>query len=176
MNPLDVVAQLARTERTRLVQLARHEGLGAEDAVDCVQDALSTFFKLVQRGEVHDLDGAPALLATITRNAARNARRRHRLAKPHRELDSLELGDLDAPLAEALVSAAEDHLRLHACVARLCETQRSVVLLRMLDERPGEDVAALLGVTRGHVDVLLHRAKRALRACMLAHDDETAAT
>ena len=36
----------------------------------------------------------------------------------------------------------------------------------MLEERPGEDVAAALGLSRGHVDVLLHRAKASLRVCM----------
>jgi RNA polymerase sigma-70 factor (ECF subfamily) len=40
------------------------------------------------------------------------------------------------------------------------------VTLRMLEEQPGEDVAAALGITPGHVAVLLHRAKRSLRACM----------
>jgi RNA polymerase sigma-70 factor (ECF subfamily) len=41
-----------------------------------------------------------------------------------------------------------------------------VVTLRLLEERPGEDVAAALGITPGHVAVLLHRAKQALRVCM----------
>jgi len=39
-------------------------------------------------------------------------------------------------------------------------------MLRLLEERAGEDVAAVLGITRGHVDVLLHRAKASLRECM----------
>jgi len=62
--------------------------------------------------------------------------------------------------------AVADFDRLRACVSELCEIQRAVVTLRMLDERPGEDVAMVLGISRGHVAVLLHRAKRALRACM----------
>jgi RNA polymerase sigma-70 factor (ECF subfamily) len=41
-----------------------------------------------------------------------------------------------------------------------------VVTLRMLDDLPGEDVARLLGVSAGHVAVLLHRAKARLLACM----------
>jgi RNA polymerase sigma-70 factor (ECF subfamily) len=55
-------------------------------------------------------------------------------------------------------------------VAELCEIQRAVVTLRMLDERPGEDVAHLLGITKNHAAVLLHRAKASLRACMTASD------
>jgi RNA polymerase sigma-70 factor (ECF subfamily) len=36
----------------------------------------------------------------------------------------------------------------------------------MLEDHGGEDVAKMLGITSGHVAVLLHRAKRALRECM----------
>ena len=57
-------------------------------------------------------------------------------------------------------------MRLRSCVNRLCKTQRTVVMMRLLEERPGEDVAAALGITRGHVDVLVHRAKASLLVCM----------
>ena len=57
-------------------------------------------------------------------------------------------------------------VRLRACVAELCSVQRAVVMLRLLEERSGEDVAEVLGITRGHVDVLVHRAKASLRVCM----------
>jgi RNA polymerase sigma-70 factor (ECF subfamily) len=56
-------------------------------------------------------------------------------------------------------------------VDRLCRTQRTVVMMRLLEERPGEDVAAALGITRGYVDVLLHRAKASLLVCMTEGDD-----
>lgn len=39
--------------------------------------------------------------------------------------------------------------------------------LRLLDEQYGDDVAAALGLSRGHVDVLLHRARASRRACLL---------
>jgi RNA polymerase sigma-70 factor (ECF subfamily) len=40
----------------------------------------------------------------------------------------------------------------------------------MLEEQSGEDVARALGITAGHVAVLLHRAKAALRACMTSSE------
>ena len=52
------------------------------------------------------------------------------------------------------------------CLATLSEIQRAVVSLRLVDEVPGEDVARLLDTTPGNVAVLLHRAKRALHACL----------
>lgn len=168
MEPLDIVARLARTERVSLVRIARHEGASPEDAVDCAQEALCTLLGLAQRGELPpDETEWPHLLGGVVRNAARNHRRRHHVSRPHEELGAG--GELagDEATSLALLESAEEHVRLRACVDRLCDTQRSVVTMRMLEERDGEDVATELGITRGHVDVLLHRAKKALRACML---------
>ncbi|HEX4513448.1 MAG TPA: sigma-70 family RNA polymerase sigma factor, partial [Polyangiaceae bacterium] len=101
-----------------------------------------------------------AWLTTIVRNGARNKRRLHHVAKTHEPIRE------DHAIREDDVARAEEHVRLRACVERLCDTQRAVVTLRMLEEKPGEDVAAALGITRGYVDVLLHRARASLFTCM----------
>jgi RNA polymerase sigma-70 factor (ECF subfamily) len=67
---------------------------------------------------------------------------------------------------EDLLAAAEDRLRLRGCAASLAELQRAVVTLRMLEEVDGDDVAAALGISPGHVALLLHRAKASLATCM----------
>jgi RNA polymerase sigma-70 factor (ECF subfamily) len=168
-DALDVLDQLVRRERVRLAGLARREGLGAEDALDCVHDAFCTFLQMGQRGELPpDASEHPGLLAGIVVNTARNKRRRHHLARPHHEIEAIHVSSDDAS-SEALVAHAEECVRLRGCVNRLCPTQRTVVMMRLLEERPGEDVASALGISRGHVDVLLHRAKASLRVCMLAH-------
>ena len=170
----DVLAALdrvVRAERAALARLARRQGLGAEDALDCVHDAFCTFLQLALRGELAVGGDYAALLAGIVVNGARNKRRRHHVARPHAAIGG---GDGHAvepyaggPSTETLVAHAEECVRLRGCVARLCKTQRTVVMMRMLEERAGEDVAAAMGVTRGHVDVLLHRAKASLLVCML---------
>ncbi len=106
----------------------------------------------------------PRTSSGFVRNAARNKRRRHHLSRPHEPLDDDVASE--APLDQQL-ARAEEHLRLRGCVERLCDTQRAVVTLRLLEERDGEDVASTLGIARGYVDVLLHRARRSLVACML---------
>jgi RNA polymerase sigma-70 factor, ECF subfamily len=165
----DILARLdrvVRENRVDLVRQARREGLNAEDAVDCVHDALCTFLQLSLRGDLRAAsEERGAFLAGIVVNAARNWRRLHAHARPHDDIDTV---NPSAPglSSEALIAYAEDCIRLEGCVSRLNETQRTVVLMRLLDERPGEDVAASLGLTRGHVDVLLHRAKRSLVKCM----------
>ncbi len=168
MDTLTQVSTLARRERSALAALARSEGVSPEDAVDCVQEGLCT---LLSRAAEDKLPADPlewgAVLATIVRNVARNRRRRHDRARPHEPLDEHAL-HVDEPATDALIARAEDHVRLRACVEDLCEIQQAVVTLRMLEERPGEDVARALGITPGHVAVLLHRAKAALRVCMTA--------
>jgi RNA polymerase sigma-70 factor (ECF subfamily) len=166
LDALDALGRIVPAHRRALVRAARREGLSPEDAVDCVQDALCTFLGLAQRAEVPaDPAQFAPFLGAIVRNAARNRRRRHEVARPHEAIDAAP-ATADEPGSEALVARAEEHVRLRACVDRLCDTQRAVVMLRLLDERPGEDVAGALGIRRGHVDVLLHRAKAALRVCM----------
>jgi RNA polymerase sigma-70 factor (ECF subfamily) len=64
------------------------------------------------------------------------------------------------------MAAAEAHVLLRGCVARLGEIQRGVVTMRMLDGLSGEEAARALDLTPGHVAVLLHRAKRALQRCI----------
>jgi RNA polymerase sigma-70 factor, ECF subfamily len=166
-DPLDALSRLVRVRRASLAALARAEGASAEDAVDCVQEGICT---LLARRELlpPDDDALAALLATVVRNAARNRRRRHDRARPHDDLDAHPVTSSDAPSADELIARAETRVRLRVCVDDLCESQKAVVTLRLLDERPGEDVARALGISAGHVAVLLHRAKAALRTCMVS--------
>jgi RNA polymerase sigma-70 factor (ECF subfamily) len=162
MDVLDQLSELVRSRRSSLAAIARAEGVTPEDAVDCVQEALSTFLSRPPP----ENDWA-ASLALIVRNAARNRRRRHFNSQRHQPLDDLPLAAA-APPVDELIARAEEHVRLRACVEELCEIQRAVVTLRMLEEQPGEDVARALGITAAHVAVLLHRAKQSLRSCMTA--------
>jgi RNA polymerase sigma-70 factor (ECF subfamily) len=163
---LERLSRVAQTERRRLAAVARREGLTPEEAVDCIQDSLSTLLELLQSGDVDPASDPAPVLVTVVRNAARNQRRRHHRSRPHSEVGSHELADRSVALPEELLSRAEETVRLQACVASLCEIQRAVVTLRLLEERPGEDVAELLGVSKNYVGVLLHRAKSALRDCL----------
>ena len=164
---LGTFTSLIRTRRSDLVGLARAEGLSPEDAVDCLQDGLCTLLDAARHGRLPEAeDEWSGVLAGMVRNAARNRRRRHFGSRPHDSVDDHPLAAKDAPSADDLIARAEEHVRLRECVAELCEIQRAVVTLRMLEEQPGEDVALALGITAGHVAVLLHRAKLALRVCM----------
>lgn len=187
---LERLSALARSARGALAAVARAEGMSPEEALECVQDALylfcsrpepsaplfgsraeppaSTYLACSEAEQARlEHEHAVASLKIMVRNTARNARRKHSRLKQHRPI---EVGD-EPPAAEwlsveELVSHAEEVVRLRLCVAELCDIQRAVVTLRLLEERSGEDVAEILGVSRGYVDVLVHRAKASLHLCM----------
>lgn len=169
-DPLDSLRETVFAHREELCAVARREGLRAEDAVDAVSEGFAVFLSAALRGAAPEApEQVRRYLIGIVRNRARNERRRAHRRLSHQPLD--EEAAAGGRASDELLREAEEHVRLRACVAKLCDTQRAVVTLRVLEERPGEDVAAQLGLARGHVDVLLHRAKGSLRACMLEETD-----
>ena len=102
---------VAREERAPLASLARGEGLEREDALDCVHGAFCTFLQIALRGELPENAAAfGSFLAGIVRNTARNRRRRHHLARVHREIDATPYLTAAATTSppEELVARAEE--------------------------------------------------------------------
>jgi RNA polymerase sigma-70 factor, ECF subfamily len=162
------VTRLVREQRAALIAVARFEGLAAEDALDAVQEALTTFLVLPHsRALANELEDSRRLLVVLVRNQARNRRRRHDLARPHvSEPDVLNELASEESACDDLVARAEAHVQALGCMERLGELQRRVVELRLVEDHAGEHVAELVGTSPGNVAVLLHRAKQALRECM----------
>jgi RNA polymerase sigma-70 factor (ECF subfamily) len=160
------VGRLVHQHRSTLAAVARREGLTPEDAFDAVQEALHTFITLPEAQPlVDEPEQSRKLLVALTRNVARNRRRLHAVARPHGD-EALDTIPAAAASVEETIVAAEEHVRLEGCMLTLAEIPRAVVTLRMLEDLPGEDVARTLGITPGHVAVLLHRAKASLLDCM----------
>lgn len=159
------IGELARVHTRRLAAIARHEGLGGDDALDAVQDGFRTLLDRPDAAALRERpEDAARVLSAIVRNAARNLRRRHHRALPHRELDDADLIDGHRP-DDALAGAATT-AQLSGCLAGLPEVHRQVVAMRVLEELSGDEAARALGVTTGHVAVLLHRARKQLERCM----------
>lgn len=73
----------------------------------------------------------------------------------------------------ALAAGPEDHLAaqefigaLRDCVAGLSGRARDVWFRRAFLERPSREIAVRLGLRESHVDVIVQRAREALRQCM----------
>jgi RNA polymerase sigma-70 factor (ECF subfamily) len=160
------VSTLARTHAQPLAAGAVREGLTRTEAIDAVQEAFTTLLRLPQGRELSlDDEGASRLMSVLVRNAARNIRRR-RLRHRSEPLEGAMEVPADAPSVDCLLAAAEEHVALLGCVNQLGDIQQLVVTMRVLEELSPEEVARTLGLTRGHIAVLLHRAKRALMNCM----------
>ena len=161
------ISILARTHARSLAAGAVREGLTRVEAIDAVQEAFTTLLRLPQARELSlDAEGAERLMGVLVRNAARNMRRRRQRAQAHELLEGAMEVPADAPSVDALLAAAEEHVALLGCVSQLAEIQQLVVTMRVLEELSPEEVARTLGLTRGHIAVLLHRAKRALAECI----------
>src|SRR5262249_3064852 len=111
-------------------------------------------------------DDSLALLTVLTRNVARNQRRRHHRARTHGTDDELAALSGDAEPADLLVARAETYVTAAGCMATLGQMQKAVVELRLVDGIPGDAVAQLLGISAAQAAVLLHRAKGKLRSCI----------
>ena len=167
------VTQLVHTHRGRLSRLVVREGVRADDALDCVQEAFLSFLQLPQaRLLVGSAEELARLLSTLARNIARNRRRRHDYAKPHLvEEEILQNLPSDALSSDEVVIQAEQQALALGCLVTLNEVQEAVVNLRLVDEVSGEDVALQLGTTPEHVGVLLFRARQRLQRCLTDYNE-----
>jgi RNA polymerase sigma-70 factor, ECF subfamily len=163
------VAELVHRHRARLVTYARRRGATPADAFDIVQDTFASFLTLPEaRSIAHVGDDAVKLLTVIARHNILNRRRKLARHDTWPDLDVIDaLPSPDTESSVDLLLHAERLARAYGCLQRMSRLHRAAVLLSTLDEQPGEDVATSLGVSPGHVRVLLHRARAHVRACPL---------
>ncbi len=150
--------------RVRLYGL-RH--LRSEDAArDLVQQVMLLAIEKLRGGSVRDADRIASFVLGVSRTMARDLTRRewrHEklretfMAPPAWEVQTGEvLFDLD---------------RLEACLARLADRDRMVVLLTFYAERAAGEVGRELGITEGNVRVIRHRAIQRLRTCLMSREE-----
>jgi RNA polymerase sigma-70 factor (ECF subfamily) len=115
-------------------------------------------------------------LYQVTRNAARDAHRRH--ARRVRALERMQrLADVPAPALPADPAADVERQETldaaRAALARLPDRQREVFDLVELQGYGAHEAASLVGVSAATARTHLFRARRAVRAAMLAVGWET---
>ena len=126
-------------------------------AEDAVQQAFLNAYSAISSGDT-DLKLRPWLYR-IAHNSALNLLRQN--GWNHEQLDEQFDGVLRPDQA---VETRERIRSLVASVQELPERQRDAIVLRELEGRSYEEIAAALGVTDGAVRQLLNRARTALRA------------
>jgi RNA polymerase sigma-70 factor (ECF subfamily) len=144
--------------------------LGSEAAA---QDALAdTYARVVERFdrfEWQDCGVYPWLRVVALRIAldALRGRRRESPFEPEDLEREIDRAAADAEGADVRLLEARDleaaRARVEAALGRINPRYARAIRLRILDERPREEVAAELGVTVATFDVVLHRALTALK-------------
>jgi RNA polymerase sigma factor (sigma-70 family) len=152
-------AIVARYRRPLLRHCSRM--LSDERAEDVVQQAFVRALAAMRRDE-RPLDLKPWLY-TIAHNAALNALRER--AVPSDTLEE-EIDGVERP--EQAYERREGLRTMVAAVSALPARQRDALVLRELEGRSYEEIAAELGVTGGAVRQLLNRARTSLRAGVTA--------
>jgi len=138
-----------------------------DDADDVAQQVLVRLYAHVGRfrGEAR----FSTWLYQITRNAARDAaRRRGRRARAMERMTTLDPPPTATPHPADTGPDAEVTGRARAALARLPERQRAVLDLVDLQGYAPQEAAELLGVAPATARVHLLRARRALRAALVA--------
>jgi len=161
---------LVRTYGGRLLAVARRLVRNEEDARDVVQSAYLSAFRAV--GNFEGGCQVSTSLHRIVVNAALMKLRTQR-RKPEESIEALlpafqddghhveQFSDWTTP-ADELLQRAQKRATVRACIDRLPDRYRTVLILRDTEERSTQEVAGMLTTTNAAVKVRLHRARQAL--------------
>ncbi len=150
------LSDLFRAHHQRLLRIAFLLSGDEKVAEDLVADAFAKAYRHLARGRVDD-PGAYLRRAVVNgwkRQLGRRIRDRERAR-------TLRVGWDDA-----FEDASVERDRVLAALATLSGRQRSVVVLRFLDDLSEAETAAVLGISPGTVKTHSHRALARLRAAL----------
>jgi RNA polymerase sigma-70 factor (ECF subfamily) len=165
---------LVRRHGGRMLAVARRFLRTEEDSADAVQDAFLSAFR-----SLDGFEGNSALGTWLHRIVVNVCLMRLRALSRSREVridDLLPTFDEsghhshrvraweDQALAE--LTRAESRVHVRACIDRLPDAYREVLLLRDIEEFDTEQTAQHLGINPGAVKTRLHRARQALRTLL----------
>lgn len=158
-------AELYRRLAPRVRLYGRRHLRDDEEAHDLMQHVMLTTIEKLRAGELREPERIVSFIfgmcRMVTLDLRRGARRRDAL---------LEKFGADLPIADIAIAPRLDEARVAACLERLAERERSVLLLSFYEEETAEKVGDALGLSAGNVRVIRHRAMERLRACVLGKE------
>jgi RNA polymerase sigma-70 factor (ECF subfamily) len=175
---------MVRTFGGRLLSVARRFARNEEDAQDIVQSAYLNAFRALGQFE-----GTAQLSTWLHRIVVNTAlmKLRSKRRKPEESIDALlpsfledghhveQFSDWSAP-ADRLLEQKETRRTVRACIERLPNNYRTVLVLRDIEELSTQEVGEMLTMTPTAVKVRLHRARQALSTLLRQHYQSPAAT
>lgn len=141
----------------------------AADAEDVVQEALSGALQ-----GLRGFEGRSSVKTWLSSIVVRQAAKCHRTRARHRvvSLDQLQedaVRATSALQAEGVAARSNARLDILSVLQGLSPEHREVVVLREMEGRTYDEIAAILAVPRGTVESRLHRARRELRNRLTGH-------
>jgi RNA polymerase sigma-70 factor (ECF subfamily) len=157
------VEALFRREWRPVYRLIYRSVMDRAEAQDLTQDVFIRALTSLDRFQPTTTPFA-GYLAVIARNLLRDRWRR----RPPRAASDTHVAQLISPTVgpEQVALIADEQTRIAALLAPLPADYRRVIELRVLDGRPTDEVAALMGRSPGAIRILQHRAITTLRKQM----------
>jgi RNA polymerase sigma-70 factor (ECF subfamily) len=165
---------LVRQHGGRMLAVARRFLRTEEDSADAVQDAFLSAFRSLEGFERNSALGTwlhrIVVNVCLMRLRARSRSREVRIDDLLPTFDAT--GHHSHPVrpweddALARLTRAETRAQVRACIDRLPDRYREVLVLRDIEELDTEEAAQQLGINPGAVKTRLHRARQALRSLL----------
>jgi RNA polymerase sigma-70 factor (ECF subfamily) len=133
-----------------------------EAADDLMQHVMVMTIEKLRAGELRE----PERIVSFVFGACRMVTLELRRGERRREA-LLEKYGADLEIADISIAPRLDEARVAACLQKLAERERSVLILSFYDDEPAEKVGAALGISEGNVRVIRHRAMQRLRDCVI---------
>lgn len=171
--------ELLREHRDCVYRTARYVLRSPEDAEDVAQE---TFIRLWRAGDAIEIESVRAWLLRVCRNLCLDTLRRRKVRERARALAdqvsergrlgfeiaeddgrerSLEVSDLGSDALHTETNL--DAQRMVEAMEELKEPQRSIILLREVNDFTYEEIAEALDLSLSAVKVYLHRARKKIR-------------
>jgi len=158
-------AELYRTLARRVRLYWRRHLRDDAAAEDLMQQVMLLTIEKMRAGELREPEKVVSFVfgacRMVTLDMRRGARRREEL---------LEKYGADLEIADISVAPRLDEARVAACLERLAERERAVMILSFYEDEPADRVGAALGLSAGNVRVIRHRALERLRDCVIGKE------
>ena len=147
--------------KDKLFRLALRITSNREEAEDIVQDTLIKLWN--QRNEWSAIRNMETYSMTVCRNLALDA-----ISKSERHNISLDETAHDQPdtsrMQDEVLMRQQQMDRIRAIIQQLPEKQRTIILLRDIEEKSYQEIAEIMGINLSDVKVNLFRARQTLKA------------
>lgn len=144
----------------RLYRVAFQLMGNAQDTEDMVQEAYLRLWK--RRDELPtDILNTEAYCVTLVKNVCYDALRLSHLEEDGRPPENLNIATGRSVMKE--VEQKDEVRHVMKLIDRLPDTQRQVMLMRDVDDRPFEEIEQTTGLSAVNIRVLLSRARKKIR-------------